>query len=58
MEVCLIDLRLKKMCRIGKWKIELSKIYNTAFFWRAIIYEEGRLYYKYRILWLVIEKDA
>jgi hypothetical protein len=46
------------MCRIGKWKIELSKIYNTTFFWRAIIYEEGRLYYKYRILWLVIEKDA
>jgi hypothetical protein len=46
------------MCRIGKWKIGISRIYNTAFFWRAINYEEGRLYYKYRILWLIFEKDA
>jgi len=49
---------IKKMCRIGKWKFGLSWIYSTLFYWRAVTYEEGRLFYKYRILWLIFEKDA
>jgi hypothetical protein len=49
---------IKKMRRIGKWKFGIARIYSALFFWRAITYEEGRLFYKYRILWIVFEKDA